>query len=96
MKISVENISRTFGFERSYLYRLFKKRYGIGVKEYIIKLRMDKAVELLCQGNSVSSVSELVGYSDEFAFSKAFKGQLGVCPTAYKKELPKEGRKGII
>lgn len=85
MKINVEKISSMFGFERSYLYRLFKKEYGISVKEYIIEVRMDKAKELLKSGSSVAEVAELVGYSDEFAFSKAFKKYLGISPLSFKK-----------
>ena len=85
MKINVEKISSMFGFERSYLYRLFKKEYGISVKEYIIKVRMDKAKELLKSGSTVADVAELVGYSDEFAFSKAFKKYLGISPLSFKK-----------
>ena len=86
MKLTVEDISTLFGFERSYLYRLFKKRYGMSVKEYIIKVRMDKAKELLKEGNTVTQTAELVGYPDEFAFSKAFKNYLKMSPLVYKKQ----------
>ena len=84
LDITVDSISRLFGFERSYLYRIFKRRYGLGVKEYIIKVRLDKAKELLRRGSSVSSTAELVGYSDEFAFSKAFKKYTNMSPLVYK------------
>ena len=86
MRVSVDTVSKEFGFERSYLYRLFKKRYGIGLKEYLIKLRMEKARELLSEGQSVNRTSELVGYCDEFAFSKAYKKHYGVCPKTHKRE----------
>ena len=85
MPISVESISTLFGFERSYLYRIFKARYGTGLKEHIIAIRMKKAKELLLIGHSVSSVSSMVGYSDEFAFSKAYKTFVGLSPIAFKR-----------
>ena len=85
MHIGVDSISKTFGFERSYLYRLFKKRYGTGVKEYIVKLRMEKAKELLSTGHSVKCAAELVGYCDEFAFSKAYKNYFGAAPKSDRK-----------
>jgi len=85
MNINVDGIGRLFGFERSYLYRLFKARYGIGVKEYIIKVRMEKAKDLLLSGQSVLRVSELVGYTDEFSFSKAFKKFYSAPPSALRK-----------
>jgi AraC-like DNA-binding protein len=84
MKINVDSISKIFGFERSYLYRLFKTRYGMSVKEYITKIRMEKAKELLKSGFTVKQTSELVGYSDEFSFSKAFKNYRGLSPLVYK------------
>ena len=83
--IGVAEVARHFGFERSYLYRMFKERYGIGIKEYIIKVRMDKACELLLSGYSVADTAALVGYGDQFNFSKGFKKQLGVSPTEYRK-----------
>lgn len=83
--ISVTSVARQFGFERSYLYRMFKERYGIGVKEYIIKVRMERARELLGYGYSVADTAALVGYGDEFNFSKGFKKHFGTSPIEYKK-----------
>ena len=78
--ISVEKISDYFGFERSYLYRTFKNAYGIGIKEYIVKTRMEQAKNLLKKGYSVGSTAHAVGYRDQFNFSKAYKKHFGVAP----------------
>ena len=78
--ISVETIGATFGFERSYLYRIFKKRYGIGIKDYITEVRMQNARDFLLDGRSVGETAHLVGYSDEFNFSKAYKKHYGRSP----------------
>ena len=78
--ISVEKISDYFGFERSYLYRTFKSTYGIGIKEYIVKTRMEQAKNLLKNGYSVGSTAHAVGYRDQFNFSKAYKKHFGVAP----------------
>ena len=83
--LSVAELSRTFGFDRSYLFRIFKERYGIGLKEYITKIRMDNATRLLADGFSVSEVASMVGYPDPFNFSKAFKIHYGVSPSRYGK-----------
>lgn len=89
--INAEGVARTFGFERSYLYRMFKRRYGMGVKEYLIKVRMARAAELLGFGYSVYDCAALVGYGDEFNFSRGFKKHFGVSPTEYKKAFKGEG-----
>lgn len=85
--ISVSNISDRFGFERSYLYRIFKERYGLGIKEYIKKVRMESAAVLLSEGHPAGVSGRVVGYKDEFNFSKSFKKYYGVSPSAYKKKL---------
>ena len=84
LPISVGSLAREFGFDRSYLYRMFKARYGIGVKEYITSLRMEKGRELLERGYSVKQSARMVGFEDEFNFSKVFKARYGVSPSKCK------------
>lgn len=84
--LSVELLAETFAFERSYLFRIFKARFGIGVKEYLTSVRMERAIGFLREGHSVSECASLVGYSDEFNFSKAFKKRFGTSPSKYKKQ----------
>ena len=79
--LSVAELSHSFGFERSYLYRIFKERYGIGIKEYIISVRLKKGAEFLAEGFSVKESAHMVGYEDEFNFSKAFKAKYGISPS---------------
>ena len=78
--ISVLTISNYFGYERSYLYRIFKNHLGVGIKEYIIKTRMEHAQILLKQGYSVNKTSLAVGYKDPTNFSKAYKKHFGESP----------------
>ena len=48
--------------------------------------RLNKAAVLLRQGEfTVSEVSYKVGFEDPFYFSKCFKAQFGVSPSAYQK-----------
>ena len=82
--ISVESISSAFGFERSYLFRIFKKRYEIGLKEHITAVRMQHAKAFLSQGMRVSETARLVGYADEFNFSRAYKKFYNKSPKADK------------
>ena len=79
--ITIAGLAATFGFERSYLYRLFKERYGIGPKEYLTRIRLSKARWLLSKGYSVAECASMVGYSDTFTFSKAYKKFYGVSPS---------------
>lgn len=85
--IKVSSLSQSFGIERSHLYRTFKKRYGISVKEYISSVRLEKAKEFLSGGFNVSETARLVGYNDEFNFSKAFSKKFGTPPSQAKKKV---------
>lgn len=85
--ISVGSLAKEFGYERSSLYRGFVSRYGIGVKEYLTELRMTRAKDFLSAGRTVSEAAYLVGYHDEFGFSRAFKKHFGEAPSKYKSAL---------
>lgn len=84
LPITVTSIAHSFGFERSYLYRAFKRRYGIGIKEYITTVRMEKASEFLRGGYTVKESAHMVGYEDEFNFSKVYKARYGISPSKVK------------
>ncbi len=84
MDITAEKIAESFGYERTYLYRIFKRRYGTGIKAYIIKTRMENAKEFLLEGHSVGESALLSGYTDEFNFSRAYKKYFGIAPSHTK------------
>ena len=78
--LSTLAISNHFKYERSYIYRIFKNHFGMGIKEYIIKTRMEHAQILLKRGYSVGKTSLAVGYKDQTNFSKAYKKYFGDLP----------------
>ena len=84
LEISAESVARDFGYERTYLYRIFKARYGTGVKDYIIRVRMENAKSFLTGGHSVKETAALCGYGDEFGFSRAYKKYYGYPPSETK------------
>lgn len=86
---SMEEMARRYGFDRSYIGRLFKKRYGISPREHLIRTRILHAKEFLERGYSVAESGAMCGCADPFAFSKLFKGQAGVTPSEYRKKVAK-------
>lgn len=64
----------------AHLRRLFKSRTGVSPKAYQDQVRIEKARELLKNGFSVRMVSEILGYSDPYHFSRRFKSILGCSP----------------
>ena len=86
MPLQASELATLFGFDRSYLYRLFKQKTGCGVKEYLTAVRMEKACEFLGNGFGVGETAHLVGYADEFNFSRAFKLRFGCSPLSFAKK----------
>ncbi|HDT7699462.1 TPA: AraC family transcriptional regulator [Enterococcus faecium] len=84
-KISVLDIARTVGLDRTYLSGMFKDTFGISLQSFLLEYRMNRAAELLSNPElSVSDVAHSVGYSDAFLFSKMFKKVQGESPRHYR------------
>ena len=82
--LSVSGIADEYGFTVSHLSRTFKSVIGIGLLEYIQKLRVDKAKELLEAGASVNDAAVGSGYLDAKALTRAFKKYEGITPGSYR------------
>lgn len=68
-----------------YFGTLFKAQYGMTPKEYAGTLRIEKAKELLIsERQSVSEISEQLGFSDLYHFSKIFKEKTSYSPLKYR------------
>lgn len=90
--IKVSDIANYIGLNRSYLFTLFKKHLNLSPQEYLIKVRINRACELLKQYElSICDVSRSIGYSDSLAFSKVFKKHIGISPKEYRKKIKEDG-----
>ncbi|MBI5372968.1 MAG: helix-turn-helix transcriptional regulator [Sphingobacteriales bacterium] len=81
--IDLGNISDEAYFSKFHFIRLFKKIYGRTPHQYLISVRMEKAMELLKAGIPVSSACMAVGFESLSTFSGLFKRVNGVTPSAY-------------
>ena len=65
----------------------FKRLFGMTPFEYLKKLRIDRAIELLrTTQNSVSSIAQSCGFSDSSHLIRVFKEVTGTTPTKFRKE----------
>lgn len=70
------------------LRRRFLERTGLLPKNYLEQLKMRKAAELLRDGRlRQQEVAHLLGYRDNFHFSRRFKNAIGVSPSRYRREF---------
>jgi len=85
-KITGESIENALETNFDYLNRLFKKCMGITIFQYLNTLRINRAKELLVATDmKLYEIAPLVGFKDEFYFSKLFKKYTGVSPSSYAK-----------
>ncbi|MBQ5879941.1 MAG: response regulator, partial [Alistipes sp.] len=97
-EFTIDEFASMMGLGRTVFYRKTRGVTGYAPNEYIRIVRMKKAAELLRENRyKVAEVSYQVGINDPFYFSKCFKRQFGVSPSAYVRgreegdETPTEG-----
>lgn len=79
--ISLKEISGHVHLNRTYFSELFKKETGLNFNEYLMRVRMERAKEILGQRQMrVSDVAVEVGYANASYFIKLFKKHAGVSP----------------
>ena len=82
--LTIKCIADKFYFTQSYFTRLFKETTGVTPIQYIIKIRMTKACELLSHKSfTIAQIAENVGFRNQFYFSKEFKKYHGITPSQY-------------
>ena len=65
------------------LKRLFAKYTGVGIHDYFLMLKINKAKELLALGYSVTRTAEVLQFSSQAYFSTAFKRVAGISAKSY-------------
>ena len=80
----ISKLCEACGISESYLKRLFREKYGVSPKQYLIRLKINHACELLRLGRyTVTQVAEQCGFSDVYFFSRQFKEYMGITPTQF-------------
>lgn len=83
--LNVEHLANELNLSRSQLYRKIKALTGLTANEFLRKLRLEKAREIIENGDaSISEVCFRVGFSSPSYFTKCFKAYFGVLPTELK------------
>ena len=83
--ISLESVSEYLNISVSYLSMLLSKLKGISFNKYLVKVRMEKAKELLkFTLEKVVNVATLCGYNEVYYFSHSFKKYTGMSPKEFR------------
>ncbi len=81
--LDMSRISRTLGYSREHITRAFTSAYHVTPRQYFNTHRMNIALSELISGKKIYEVAEEVGFSSQYAFSKAFKKYYGLSPEKY-------------
>ncbi len=93
--LRLETISSLFGYNSSYLGKIFNKAVGESFNTYADKVRISKAQELLKHNDlKIYEVAEKVGYKNVDYFHKKFRKYVGQSPVEYRKSLNVEVEEG--
>lgn len=91
-ELSIKFLTDVMAMSRASLYNKVKILTGLGVNDYINRLRIEKSVYLLIHTElSINEISYEVGFSYPRYFSTSFKQIKGVTPTRFKEENKKNG-----
>lgn len=85
-KLTLNQLAKKYYFNSNYLCLLFKKKLGMAFSAYLLKIRMEKAKELLEEHKySITEIATKVGYSEYSYFNKSFKKYYSLPPSEFKK-----------
>ncbi len=86
--LTLHTLTTRFGISQTYLSRLFRKYAGVSCNEFVTRSRIRRACELMQADPTlrIKDVALLVGYKDQFYFSRLFRQELGVAPSHYLAE----------
>ncbi|SFJ91548.1 Helix-turn-helix domain-containing protein [Paenibacillus sp. UNC496MF] len=84
--LSLNQLSNEFKLSNRYLSKLFKDSFGEKFIDYLVKLRVERAKQLLLDTNEpVQNVAVKVGYLHPFSFIRVFKKIAGTTPGDFRR-----------
>lgn len=79
-----EELAVAVEIDRGALNRAFRLEYGLGMKQYLIRERMERSRELLLQGYPLKKVAEMVGYKHSATYSYEFRKYYHYSPVDFQ------------
>lgn len=86
--LRLEEIASKLGYSPTYLKKIFKEQSGYPIIQYFIKLKIERAKQLMSESvYSVSQISEMLGFDSLQYFSRRFKKLTNMSPSQYLKSV---------
>lgn len=89
-EISLGDVAKAVNTSTFYFCKMFKKTTGLNFTDYLARLRVEKAKNLLLNPNArISEIAFHVGFQSLSHFNRVFRRIVGQSPTDYRAKLPK-------
>ena len=87
-----KQVAAELGITQSHLARIFSKRLHTGFNEYVNKLRIQMAQDLLCTTNRpITDIMLDTGFESQSTFNRAFREIHGISPREYRRRFQQPG-----
>ena len=84
--ITLDELAHHVHLSAAHLSRSFSRRVGLGVIQFVHRLRAEQACRLLCMSNlQIGEIAGKVGYAELAYFSRCFRRQVGMSPRQYQR-----------
>ncbi|HQE93088.1 MAG TPA: helix-turn-helix domain-containing protein [Anaerolineae bacterium] len=82
-------VAQAVGVSENHLTRIFGRELGLSPWDYLNRYRIKQAKELLLRtSDSITAVALRVGFDDPAYFSRVFRKQVGISPSAFRQQAP--------
>lgn len=88
-QISLQSVCREFGISQTYLNKLFRKYEDKTFYNYLIEVRINRAKQMIEEdrGFYIKDIALMVGYENQFYFSRLFRTYTGMSPSEYADQV---------
>lgn len=85
-KIDLQKIADDIGISKEYMLKLFKKQEGIAMTEYILRVKLEAACNMLkFSDRKIGEISDYLSFGSLNYFSRIFAKRMGMSPKEYRK-----------
>mgnify|MGYP003304597809 CR=1 FL=1 len=86
-KLTFEDILKHFNLSASVVKKIFREQMGCGIMDYFVRLKIDKAKELIREENyTFTEIAEILGFNTSQYFTTVFKRVSGMTPSEYARK----------
>lgn len=88
---SLTELAGELGCNQFVLLRAFRREMGVPPHAFVLRVRIERARQLLARGSEITEVAHGLGFADQSHFTRHFKRVVGLAPAAYQRRVRSVG-----